>query len=329
MSSNFLAIACGSNFFTHKGHLPPIMLLHRHSPPRRSRATWSCPLPICSFSDVLCTALSGDCEFRPGASSGIPALRHVADFSPFVISFPCFLSSLPLSNHLYHFFYPPTFQPLPADPASPLTGHQDNHRLWSSKKDHAATWCVCVCAWNLNRRQKLSGCFFFRGRGMQSGTASNEATWLHGIQSLISCAYRPGSIFQFLWQAAKPITAQLFFHVSTIGAIWDCDEMKGQLPIYFFGHLTLDPRDSWLFNSTSQFDRTSLSKCVLLWLLFDVSGAQQPATRPEFQRLGQCTASSHPSERALYHCTGSDWGGCHASLAWKGFGVGIGWKWNK
>ena len=80
---------------------------------------------------------------------------------------------------------------------------------------------------------------------------------------------------------------------------------------------------SWLFNSTSQFDRTSLSKCVLLWLLFDVSGAQQPATRPEFQRLGQCTASSHPSERALYHCTGSDWGGCHASLAWKGFGVGI------
>ena len=48
---------------------------------------------------------------------------------------------------------------------------------------------------------------------MQSGTASNEATWLHGIQSLISCAYRLGSIFQFVWQAAKPITAQPFFHV--------------------------------------------------------------------------------------------------------------------
>ena len=199
------------------------MFLRRHSPPRRGRATW---MPLADLL-VLCTALSGDCEFRSGASSGIPALWHVADFSPFVISFPCFLSSLPLSNHLNHFLYPPTFQPLPADPASPLTGHQDNYRLWSSKKAHAAAWCVCVYAWNLNRRQKLVGCFFFSflisagGRGMQSGTASNEATWLHGIQSLISCAYRPGSIFQFVWQAAKPITAQPFFHVCTIGAIWD------------------------------------------------------------------------------------------------------------
>ena len=205
----------GSNFSTHKGHLPPIMFLRRHSPPRRGRATW---MPLADLL-VLCTALSGDCEFRSGASSGIPALRHVADFSPFAISFPCFLSSLPLSNHLNHFLYPPTFQPLPADPASPFTGHQDNHRLWSSKKAHAAAWCVCVYAWNLNRRQKLFGCFFFSflisagGRGMQSGTASNEATWLHGIQSLISCAYRLGSIFQFVWQAAKPITAQPFFHV--------------------------------------------------------------------------------------------------------------------
>ena len=134
----------GSNFSTHKGHLPPIMFLRRHSPPRRGRATW---MPLADLL-VLCTALSGDCEFRSGASSGIPALRHVADFSPFAISFPCFLSSLPLSNHLNHFLYPPTFQPLPADPASPFTGHQDNHRLWSSKKAHAAAWCVCVYAWN-------------------------------------------------------------------------------------------------------------------------------------------------------------------------------------
>ena len=36
-----------------------------------------------------------------------------------------------------------------------------------------------------------------------------------------------GSIFQFVWQAAKPITAQPFFHVCAIGAIWDCGE--GQL----------------------------------------------------------------------------------------------------
>ena len=81
------------------------------------RATW---MPLAELL-VLCTAPSGDCEFRSEASSGVPALCHVAGFSPVVIGFPCFLSSLPLSNHLNHHSYPPTFQPLPADPAFPRT----------------------------------------------------------------------------------------------------------------------------------------------------------------------------------------------------------------
>ena len=42
---------------------------------------------------VLCTAPSGDCDFRSEVSSGFPALN---------ISLPCLLFSFPFCNHLMH-----------------------------------------------------------------------------------------------------------------------------------------------------------------------------------------------------------------------------------
>ena len=89
-----------------------------------------------------------------------------------------------------------------------------------------------------------------------------------------------GSIFQFVWQAAKPITAQPSFHVCAIGAIWDCGE--GQLyrfisldilhwilvtgQSYLFPSSDQEELNSWFaarpMHSTSQFGKTSLSKCV-------------------------------------------------------------------
>ena len=54
---------------------------------------------------------------------------------------------------------------------------------------------VCVCVWNFWTEVKPQLLLLFQlsdsegGRGMQTGTTSNEATWLDGIQSLISSAY--------------------------------------------------------------------------------------------------------------------------------------------
>ena len=79
-----------------------------------SAAPHECPLLSCSFSarHLWVTVNFG---------WGPPALCHIAGFSPFDISLPCFISSLPLSNHLNHHSCPPTFQSLPADPTSPPT----------------------------------------------------------------------------------------------------------------------------------------------------------------------------------------------------------------
>ena len=61
--------------------------------------------------------------------------------------------------------------------------------------DPAPAGCVYVCNIWIDVKL-LSFSFFFPlsfnnagGRGIQSGTTSNEATWLYGIQSLIGSAY--------------------------------------------------------------------------------------------------------------------------------------------
>ena len=65
-SSNFLAAACRPRFATHNGHLRPIIFL-------------AATLLLATAAPHYCpTAPLGDCEFRSGASSGVPALWHVA-----------------------------------------------------------------------------------------------------------------------------------------------------------------------------------------------------------------------------------------------------------
>ena len=45
---------------------------------------------------------------------------------------------------------------------------------------------------------------------------------------------------QFVWQAAKPTPSRFFMPAQLAQSE---TAVKGQLPIYFFGHLALDPRD--------------------------------------------------------------------------------------
>ena len=47
--------------------------------------------------------------------------------------------------------------------------------------------CIYLCVWTIWGDVKLLS--FAEGRGMQSGTTSNEATWLHGMHNLITSAY--------------------------------------------------------------------------------------------------------------------------------------------
>ena len=90
--------------------------------------------------------------------------------------------------------------------------------------------CVCVCTYAckfvcniwIDVKLFLFSFSYFSpfnkagDRGMQSGTTSNEATWLYGIQSLISAAYLH---FSLQWQGApRTPTTELEFY--TVAAIW-------------------------------------------------------------------------------------------------------------
>ena len=125
---------------------------------------------------------------------------------------------------------------------------------------------VFLCVEHLNRsKTSIYCCFFFSflisagGRGMQSGTASNEATWLHGIQSLISSAYRLHfPICMASGQADnRPAVFSCLHKWHNLRLRW-----RTTIPIYFFGHLTLDPRDwSILFVSLVWSGRTEFLIC--------------------------------------------------------------------
>ena len=115
---------------------------------------------------------------------------------------------------------------------------------------------VCVCVWNIWTDVKLLLWSFFHvncccsilfnlvgfhvhlhvlgfidftlfsedsagGRGMQSGTTSNEATWLYGIQSLISSAYLlPISVHGNRLSQEPASRFQFFGFLYTVVAIW-------------------------------------------------------------------------------------------------------------
>ena len=127
---------------------------------------------------VLCTAPSGDCDFRSEVSSGFPALN---------ISLPCLLFSFPFCNHLMHIthfdaYHPfrPTFLPLPADPFSPPTK--------SIYRPSCSLAAILLLASAGSHECPLPSCTFSArhlqvtvnfGRGLQ-------VVFLHSVTSLVS-----------------------------------------------------------------------------------------------------------------------------------------------
>ena len=97
---------------------------------------------------------------------------------------------------------------------------------------------MCVCVWTIGRDVKLLS--FAGGRGMQLGTTSNEATWLHGMQNLVSAVYLLR--FSICMASGQANNRPAFFPMSAQLAQSEI-AVKGQLPIYLFRRLTLDPRD--------------------------------------------------------------------------------------
>jgi len=87
---------------------------------------------------------------------------------------------------------------------------------------------VCVCVELLNK-SKTSTVASFSAFGFQQGdVACNQGPRSSKLPDCMGyrawSALRTCSIFQFVWQAAKPTTAQPFLHSCTIGAIWDRGE---------------------------------------------------------------------------------------------------------
>ena len=103
---------------------------------------------------------------------------------------------------------------------------------------------VCVCVELLSRSKTSTVASFSAFWFQQGDVAYNQGprpAKLHDCMEYRAwSALRTCSIFQFVWQAAKPRTAQPVSHFCTVGTIWDCGE---RTDTDLFGHLTLDPRD--------------------------------------------------------------------------------------
>ena len=108
--------------------------------------------------------------------------------------------------------------------------------------------CVCVCVNHLNRCKTSIFCWLLRfivsvhyfkqryhfsalfqagGRGIQSGTTSNEATWLYGIQSLISQTYLQFSYSDDGNRLSQEPACRFIWFSSTVTAICNLLSLLG------------------------------------------------------------------------------------------------------
>ena len=131
--------------------------------------------------------------------------------------------------------------------------------------------CVCLICKDVKLRFWLFTSYA-GGRGIQSGTTSNEATWLYGIQSLISSAYLQLE-FSGIARGQAQNPKRRTWYICTVVTIWTSFWFFEQFISYVF---TWSPTTSsptyWLGNPRRRLRRWHYRWFIyfLILILFDV-----------------------------------------------------------